>query len=133
MGKEADQDNDGVEDDKDLCPDTPSGSEVNEFGCSLGDLTSQETVYDTLNDNFLLDGIFSDGTLYCFQVEIFQEKNRAIQLQKEIVDLGYKAEIFNTNYGSRVWYSVRIGYFKSFDDAKYFRDNFFKKTNLKLN
>ena len=133
LGKEADQDNDGVEDDKDLCPDTPANNEVNEFGCSLSDLTSQETVYDTLNDHFLLDGIFSDGNLYCFQVDIFQDNNQAKELQSEIISLGYKAEIYKTNYGSRMWYSVRIGYFKSFDDAKYFRDNFFKKTNLKLN
>lgn len=132
LGKEQDSDNDGVEDDIDLCPDTPIGSEVNEFGCSLSDLNSQSTDYDTLNDYFLLEGIFSDGVSYCFQVDAFQDGDKAEELQKELISLGYKADIYKINFGSRVWHSVRIGYFNSFENAKYFRDDFFRTINLKI-
>jgi hypothetical protein len=133
FGKDLDSDNDGVADDFDLCPDTPLGTEVNEFGCSPNELKYQETLYDTSKDHFLLDGIFSDGTLYCFQVDVFQEMNRAEELRNQIISLGYKADIFELKFGSRVWQSVRIGYFNSFDNAKIFKDNFFKSNILKLN
>ena len=133
FGKESDSDNDGVADDFDLCPDTPEGSEVNEFGCSLSDLMSQEIVYDTLKDHFISEGIFSDGNLYCFQIEVFKDINNAEELQHKIISLGYKVDIFILKFGGRDWYSVRIGYFNSFDDAKNYRDKFFKTTNFKLN
>jgi len=133
LGKEIDKDNDGIDDDLDLCPNTPEGNPVNEFGCSLIDLKSQEIVYDTLKDHFILNGIFSDGNLYCFQVDIFQEMYKAEELQNNLASLGYRADIFKVNFGGRIWYSVRIGYFNSFDNAKFFRDNLFKTTNLKLN
>ena len=132
LGKNIDTDKDGVADDFDLCPDTPVGAEVNEFGCSISDLKTQENVYDSLKDYFILDGIFSDGNLYCFQVDIFQELSSAKELQNKILTLGYKANIFKQNFGGRVWYSVRIGYFNSFDNVKIFRDNFFKTSKLKL-
>ena len=133
FGKESDSDNDGIVDDIDLCPNTPKGAEVNEFGCSLSDLTSQEIVYDTLKDHFISEGIFSDGNLYCIQIDVFKEINNAEELQNKIKSLGYKVDIFIVKFGGRDWYSVRIGYFNSFDTAKYFRDNFFKTTDFKLN
>ena len=133
FGKENDSDNDGVADDFDLCPDTPAGTKVNEDGCSLSDLKSTEIIYDSLKDNFISDGIFSDGELYCIQVDVLQDINDAEVLQNKIILLGYKADIFKVKLGGRDWYSVRIGYFDSFDKAKYFRDKFFKTNNLKLN
>ena len=130
FGKETDTDKDGVADDIDLCPNTPEGDEVNEFGCSPNDLKSQEIVYDTLKDHFISEGIFSDGNLYCIQIDIFKEIDRAKELKHKIISLGYKADILIVKFGGRDWYSVRIGYFNSFDAAKYFRDNFFKTTNF---
>ena len=132
LGGKADKDNDGVEDEIDLCPETPENTEVNEFGCSPGELKSLDTVYNISNDGFLLDGIFSDGLLYCFQVNVYNDLNKAEELQNEIIQLGYKSVIIQMNFGSRVWYSVRIGFFDSFNNAKIFKDNFFKTTNLKL-
>ncbi len=132
LGKNVDTDNDGVDDENDLCPDTPEGTEVDEFGCSALDINSQEMVYDTLKDHFISDGIFTDGNSYCFQVDIFSDPNQAEELHKKINSLGYKADVFMTSIGSRVWYSVRIGYFESVKNAKYYRDEFFKKANLKF-
>ena len=133
LGKEIDMDNDGVEDDIDLCPDTPEGVKVDEFGCNISEIKSQAVNYDTLKDHFISDGIFSDGNSYCFQVNIFTEINKAEELHKKIDSLEFNANIFEISIGSRVWYSVRIGYFKSFEKAKVYRDDFFKRTNLKLN
>ena len=132
LGQVIDQDNDGVADNIDLCPNTKDGAEVNEFGCSLDDLNSKVLGYNALKDQFLMDGVFTDGKIFCFQVDVFDEKNSAEKLQNKLLLLGYKANIIETNFGSRVWYSVRIGYFNSYDDAKYFKNNFFKETILKL-
>jgi len=128
----SDKDNDGVSDDIDLCPETPEGMEVNEFGCSSIELQTMEMVYDSTKDHFLRDGIFSDGNLYCFQVDVFQDLILAKDLQDEIRLLGYRADIFVIAFGSRDWYSVRIGYFDSFEKAKTFKVDFFKRTSLKL-
>ena len=132
FGKESDSDNDGVADDFDLCPDTPEGAQVDEYGCSLSDVKSQEIVYDSLKDHFISDGIFTDGNLYFIQIDVFKNINSAQEMQHKIITLGYKADIFTVKIGGGDWYSVRIGYFNSFDDAKNYRDNFFKTTNFKL-
>ncbi len=132
LGNNFDKDNDGVDDNIDLCPNTPEGEEVDEFGCNTIDINSQVIVYDTLNDHFISDGIFTDGNSYCFQVDVYKELDKAEELQKVITPSGYKADILKIKIGSLLWYSVRIGYFDSFENAKYYKNNFFKKTNLKL-
>ena len=133
LGKEIDTDNDGVEDDIDLCPDTPVGVKVDEFGCNTSELKSQTANYDILTDHFISDGIFTDYNLYCFQVNVYNEMKKAKDLQNEISNFGFNADILEINVGNLVWYSVRIGYFNSFEKAKVYRDDFFKRMNLKLN
>ena len=128
-----DKDNDGVKDDIDLCPETPEGMEVNEFGCSSNELKTKETIYDGTRDNFIMDGIFSDGNLYCFQVDVFKDESKAIELQHKIMSLGYRVDVYLVEFGSRDWYSVRIGYFDSFEKVKAFKVEFFKRTNINLN
>ena len=54
------------------------------------------------------------------------------ELQKKITSLGYRADIFNITISNSVWYSVRIGYFDSFKDAKLYKENFFRQAKLKL-
>lgn len=132
LGNNFDKDNDGVDDNIDLCPNTPDGEEVDEFGCSTIHINAEVMVYDTLNDNFISDGIFTDGNSFCFQVDIYSEIEKAEELQKKIISLGYTADIFKIKVGNLLWYSVKIGYFDSFEKAKFYKDNFFKKTNLKL-
>jgi len=131
LGKNVDTDNDGVDDESDLCPDTPEGDEVDEFGCSDKYLSPQVFVYDTLKDNFISNSVFTDGTSFCFQIDIFDELNDAEELQKRINSFGYQADIFKMNIGNLVRYSVRLGYFDSFEKAKFYREDFFKKTKLK--
>jgi len=130
LGKNIDNDNDGVDDEYDFCPETPPGALVDEFGCSEIDLRQDIFVYDTLNDNFISNAIYSDGHLFCFQVDKFRGKTIAEELQVKINTFGYKADIFEMNIGNLIWYSVRIGYFNSFDKAKFYKEDFFKKTKL---
>jgi hypothetical protein len=132
LGRDADTDNDGVEDDSDLCPDTPDGILVDEHGCSYIVPNFNKSLYDSSRDEFILDGIFSDGKMFCIQVEVDDNLENAEKLKNEIVALGYNADLFTMNYGSRNWYSVRIGYFSSFENAKMFKEKFIRSTNFKL-
>lgn len=124
-----DTDNDGVNDDVDLCPNTPEGMIVNEFGCSSSDLESQKILYDSTKDHFLRNGIFSDGSLYCFQVEILKNRDEADSLKQKINDLGIHAYVLIFDIGGTIWYSVRIGYFSSFDAAEKYKNEYYR--NLK--
>lgn len=132
LGKNIDNDNDGVDDDIDFCPDTQEGSKVDEFGCSQDDIISQTTSYDNSRDEFISEGIFTDGKSFCFQVDFLSDLKEAKLMQRKIVYLGYKADIFTINTGTLNQYSVRIGYFKSFEIARLYREDFFRKTNFKL-
>lgn len=132
LGKSTDSDNDGIDDDVDLCLETPEGEKVDEFGCSIVPKTYDNFTYDMSKDKFVSNGIFTDGNLICIQVDVFQEIKKAKLLQQKINSLGYQAFIFNLQIGNSIWYSVRIGYFESLQDARIFREIFFKKTVLKL-
>ena len=132
LGKSKDIDNDGIDDDLDLCLDTPSGVRVDEFGCSIIPKTYDNYSYDILKDKFISNGIFTDGNIFCFQVDIFQEIKKAKELQRKINSLGYQSYIFNIKLNNLTWYSVRIGYFDSLQDAEIFRKIFFKKTGINL-
>jgi len=134
LGKsiDKDNDNDGVDDDIDLCPDTPEGVEVDEFGCGVIETALEVVIYDSSKDNFISNGIFTDGTLFCFQANIFRDMNDAENLQKKIISLGYNSDIFSMNIGNSKWYSVRVGYFASYNEAQVHKENFFRQTKLKL-
>jgi hypothetical protein len=132
LGKHIDKDNDGVDDDIDLCPDTPEGAEVDEFGCRVIETALEVIIYDSSKDNFISNGIFTDGTLFCFQADIFREMKDAENLQKKIISLGYNPDIFTLRIGNSVWYSVRLGYFPSFEEARVHKENFFKLNRIEL-
>ncbi|MEJ2105383.1 MAG: SPOR domain-containing protein [Ignavibacteriaceae bacterium] len=132
LGKIEDKDNDGIDDDFDFCPDTPEGIRVDEFGCSLEDINPITTTYDTLKDTFISDGIFTDGKIFCFQIDVLSDSREANSLRNKILQLGYNAEIIEMNLGGKTWYSVRIGYFKTFEIAKFYREDFFKETKIRL-
>jgi hypothetical protein len=127
LSKNIDLDNDGVDDEFDLCPDSPPRSVVDEFGCSIEDLNPTAAVYDTTKDIFIAEGIFTDGTLFCFQVEIVKNAHQAGILQNDLSGIGYLSDIVRMNIGNLDWYSIRIGYYNSLERAKVYRDNFFKK------
>lgn len=132
LGKNIDNDNDGVDDDIDLCLDTPEGEGVDEFGCSISSKSLDEYSYDISKDKFVSNGIFTDGNKFCFQVNVLRNLSDAEELYKKITSLDYSAFIINMPTGKTVWYSVRIGYRDSYKNAKLYKENFFKQTKLKL-
>jgi hypothetical protein len=132
LGKNTDNDNDGNDDKYDLCPDTPAGAIVDEFGCSEFDLNPKNIPYNILNDSFISNSIYSDGNLFCFQVDKFRGLEIAKELQAKINAYGYKSDVFAMNIGNLIWYSVRIGYFNSFDRAKFYKEDFFNRTKLQV-
>jgi hypothetical protein len=132
LGKNVDEDNDGIGDEIDLCPDTPEGAQVDEFGCSIKVSSDDVTEYDTLKDTFISNGIFTDKNIFCFQIDVLSDSKEAETLQRKIISLGYKAFIIEMDLGGKIWYSVRIGYFNSFEVAKFYRNDFFRKTNFKI-
>jgi hypothetical protein len=113
-----------------LCPDTPAGAIVDEFGCSEFDLNPKNILYNILNDSFISNSIYSDGNLFCFQIDKFRGITSAKELQAKINTFGYKADILEMNIGNLIWHSVRIGYFDSFDEAKFYKEDFLKKTKI---
>lgn len=131
LGKNIDKDNDGVDDDIDLCLDTPEGMEVDEFGCHIIDVKPEISIYDTLKDTFVSNAIFTDGLIFCFQVDIFKDIKDAENLQK-IMSLNYNSDIFTLSIGNSVWYSVRVGYFTSYEEAQVQKENFFRQNRSKL-
>jgi SPOR domain len=132
LGKNFDKDNDGVDDDIDLCPDTPDGVEVDEFGCDFIDVKPEIFDYDSLKDTFVSNAIFTDGQIFCFQVDIFKDVKDAENLQKKINSLNYNSDILTMSIGNSVWYSVRVGYFPSYDEAQFQKENFFRQNRSKL-
>ena len=132
LKKNTDKDNDGIDDDIDLCPDTPEGLEVDEFGCHIIDVKPEILIYDSLKDTFVSNAIFTDGFIYCFQVDIFKDMKDVENLQKKIISLNYNPDIFTLSIGNSVWYSVRVGYFTSYEEAQVQKENFFRQNRSKL-
>ena len=147
VGAEKDSDGDGVEDSDDICPATPLGLEVDEFGCPAENPPMSPTtifedgnfISDTLlivedqendisNDKLPSIMFFTDGKLHCFQLSLFKDKNVA---NKEVKNLSLdshnafviEAYPFNNNL---VWYRVIIGYFNSFEEVKTYKEKYFE-------
>jgi hypothetical protein len=131
LGRDIDRDSDGVEDDIDLCPNTQVGVEVDEFGCQIIDVKPGIFVYDRMKDTFVSNAIFTDGLLFCFQVDIFKDLKDAESLQKQIISFDYNSNIFTMSIGNSVWHSVRVGYFTSYKEAQFQKENLFRQIRLK--
>jgi len=123
---ENDSDNDGVEDENDLCPETPENVVVDEFGCTIMDSNTYLAEYDSSKDQFISNGIFTDNNLFCFQVEILENLDKAESLKERINAKGNQAYILTVDIGNKLWYSVRIGNFNSFDAAVKYRNDYYK-------
>ncbi|MGB5892679.1 MAG: SPOR domain-containing protein, partial [Ignavibacteriaceae bacterium] len=142
-----DLDKDGVPDYLDKCTNTPQNVLVDENGCAEGqnaldaDTTTNQNKnlvekneillvqdYDELNEKQVADMFFTDGELYCFQVSSFRDKNVADKEVKNLILDGHNAFVIEAypfnNY--QVWYRIRIGYFKTLEEAKVYKEEYFK-------
>jgi hypothetical protein len=142
-----DSDRDGVPDYLDKCPYTPQNVLVDENGCTEKqnaidvDVTTNQNKnllehneilivqgYDELNEKHVADMFFADGKLYCFQVSSFRDKSVADKEVKNLILDGHNAFFieaypFNNN---QVWYRVRVGYFNTLEEAKVYKEDYFK-------
>ena len=131
----------------DKCPNTPQNALVDKNGCierqiaNSGEKITYQNKhhqsqnefslvegYDVLNEIHLADMIFTDGKLHCFQVSSFRDKNVADKETNNLIFAGHNAFVveaypFN-NY--QLWHRVRIGYFKSFGEAKAYKEKYFE-------
>jgi hypothetical protein len=142
-----DLDKDGVPDYLDKCPNTAQNVLVDEYGCAEGqnaigaDTTTNQNKkfqeqnvililqgYDELNEKRLADRFYTDGKLYCFLLSSFRDKNYADNEAKNLILDGHNAFVFEAypynNY--QLWYRVRIGYFNTLEDAKAYKEEYFK-------
>ncbi len=142
-----DLDKDGVPDYLDKCPNTPQNVSVDDNGCAEGqnaisaDVTTNQNKkfqeqneilivqgYDELNEKSLADRFYTDGKLYCFLLSSFRDKNFADEEAKNLILDGHNAFVIEAypynNY--QVWYRVRIGYFNTLEDAKAYKEKYFK-------
>jgi hypothetical protein len=142
-----DLDNDGIPNYLDKCPNTPQNVLVDENGCPekqiaiSADITSnpnknlseqnenlKTSGYDGLNEKQISDMFFTDGELYCFQVSSFRDKKFANNEANNLILDGHNAFVIEAypynNY--QLWYRVRIGYFKTLEEAKAYKEEYFK-------
>ena len=142
-----DLDNDGVPDYLDKCPNTPQNVLVDENGCAEGqnaigadvktnqnkNLLEQKEIlivqgYDELNEKRLADRFYTDGNLYCFLLSSFRDKNFADNEAKNLILDGHNAFVIEAypynNYQD--WYRVRIGYFNTLEEARAYKERYFK-------
>ena len=145
--EEKDSDGDGVDDDKDICPSTPLGLEVDEFGCPKENPPMSATtifeesnfIPDTLliiedqgegisNDKILSTKFFTDGKLHCFQLSLFKDKNVADKEAKNLSLDGHNAIVIEAYpfKNNQVWYRLIIGYFNTFEEARAYKKQYFK-------
>ncbi len=84
--------------------------------------------YKFKNEQMLNDLFFTDGNLFCFQIYAFKSLESALKVVKDLKKEGHKAfyvEAYPFN-DDRIWYRVRIGYFKSLQEAKNYKLKYFQ-------
>ncbi|NNG27652.1 MAG: SPOR domain-containing protein [Ignavibacteriaceae bacterium] len=72
--------------------------------------------------------IFTDGKLFCFQIAAFRSRERAEKEAARLLDTGENAFVVEA-YLSELqikWYRVRIGFFKTINEAREYRKRFMK-------
>ncbi len=134
-----DSDNDGVPDYKDSCTDTPTGVRVDSSGCPedlnqngipdylekkepapeiQSEPQKETTEYDLMKDQIVSDMIFTDGHLFTAQISAWKTSVKAEKQAEKLKQKGYTAFVAQANIDNQTWYRVRVGYYKTFDEAR---------------
>jgi cell division septation protein DedD len=81
-----------------------------------------EIKYNTDNERAVKGLIYTDGSTFCFQVSSWKREKIAKQEVERIKKKGYDAFYVEAEIPNRgTWYRVRVGYFKSLDEAEKFQ------------
>jgi OOP family OmpA-OmpF porin len=81
--------------------------------------TQNKSEYNIKSERNLGNMIFTDGNLYCFQVSSYRSRSRAESDVQKFRAMGEKAFVVEVNLPELdgIWYRVRIGYYKSLNEA----------------
>jgi cell division septation protein DedD len=75
--------------------------------------------YNTENERALKGLIYTDGSLFCFQVSSWKREKIAKQETQRLKKKGYAAFYVKAEIPGRgTWYRVRVGYFNSLEEAQ---------------
>ncbi len=137
LGCIKDSDKDDVPDYIDNCPDTPAGIRVDAKGCPedvnkngvpdyleenepAPELKPEKQEYNLQNEHIVRDMIFTDGRLYTAQISAWRTKVKAETEAAKLNQQGYNAFVAQIYFEewNETWYRVRVGYFKSFEEAQ---------------
>jgi len=79
--------------------------------------------YDFTNETMITNTIFSDGTLYCFQVSSWKTRSIADNELRKLKRKGYNAFIVSAKpkHKRGTWHRVRIGYFDNLKETETFQ------------
>ena len=80
--------------------------------------------YDSSNESMVTNTIFTDGSLYCFQVSSWRKKDIAESETRRLKGLGHNAFVVEAYIPSKggTWYRVRIGYFNSLQETRNYQN-----------
>lgn len=106
-------------------PTIASVSATKEFGKikiddSINIREPAQNKYDSNNERALKNAIFTDGSLYCFQVSSWKTKVYADRELNKLIYDGYNAFLVSVKpkHKRSIWHRVRVGYFASLQEAK---------------
>jgi OOP family OmpA-OmpF porin len=80
--------------------------------------------YNLRNERHAGNMIFTDGNLYCVQVASFRMRSRAEREMQRLRNMSENAYIVEANLPQLdgIWYRVRIGYFRTLNEARLVRE-----------
>ncbi len=79
---------------------------------------SEARDYNVKNETSPKDRIFTDGSLYLFQVSSWKNRSKAESEAKKLKAEGHNAFVSEGYVKGSIWYRVRIGYFNSIEAAE---------------
>ena len=87
---------------------------------SINIQTPSQNKYNSKNERALKNAIFTDGSLYCFQVSSWKTKAYANRELNKLISEGYSAFIVSVKpkHKTSIWHRVRVGYFNSLQETK---------------
>ena len=76
--------------------------------------------YDSTIEKALKNAIFTDGSLYCFQVSSWKTKAYADRELNKLISEGYSAFLVSVKpkHKRSIWHRVRVGYFNSLQETQ---------------
>lgn len=80
---------------------------------------SDDYSYNPANEKNVGEMIFTDGYLYCYQVSSWRTRSKAEAEKNRLIGKGLKAFITEARLPELegIWYRVRVGFFRSYEEA----------------